>query len=471
MESLDTPLHNPDYAEISINSKSEIIPEVETDSGDKSDVEDKSKKPRKFLGSTLEEVANVPKVKLKISSAPLPPVQEFPELPYGRRKKRRPGEENQENWIKVPLILSAKRIHPGTKQNNLLLEPLTEIKDQIEETDEKPNIDKVPKYRRKRRTVTAVTNDLQTTETTNNDIFSAPNESHDDTILDNLTKVFDDNDDGFTTIKDLAERGITKMEPLDYGDDPYLDECYNEEFAGFEEENQSNFKHESGDQEQSQFDLDHVKNEPDIESKEKSAEKDGGDVDSIKSEPKESRNRKCKTKLRQSKQTISDDDVFNNEDLDDILFRHQDDEVLDVEDRPLKPPKKAKRKPRSKPAPGYGPAPDRKVYNCKYCEYNGKKLEWLAHLKSAHSDKNLVFCKLKKCQQPFESPELLDEHEKNTHIKNVCTFEGCGKEFKFKSVLREHRKTHFPADCDWMVDPDPEMTLDRFFVCTFCGRR
>ena len=27
MESLDTPLHNPDYAEISINSKSEIIPE------------------------------------------------------------------------------------------------------------------------------------------------------------------------------------------------------------------------------------------------------------------------------------------------------------------------------------------------------------------------------------------------------------------------------------------------------------
>ena len=108
------------------------------------------------------------------------------------------------------------------------------------------------------------------------------------------------------------------------------------------------------------------------------------------------RNRKCKTKLRQSKQTISDDDVFNNEDLDDILFRHQDDEVLDVEDRPLKPPKKAKRKPRSKPAPGYGPAPDRKVYNCKYCEYNGKKLEWLAHLKSAHSDKNLV-CKLILC--------------------------------------------------------------------------
>ena len=103
------------------------------------------------------------------------------------------------------------------------------------------------------------------------------------------------------------------------------------------------------------------------------------------------RNRKCKSKRRESKQSISDDDAFNNEDLDDILFRHQDEEVLDEEDRPLKP-KKAKRKPRSKPAPNYGPAPERKIYNCKYCDYNGKKVEWLAHLKSAHSDKNLV-CK------------------------------------------------------------------------------
>ena len=40
-------------------------------------------------------------------------------------------------------------------------------------------------------------------------------------ILDAFEDAFDDNDDGFTTIKDLAERGITKMEPLDY-DDFYL---------------------------------------------------------------------------------------------------------------------------------------------------------------------------------------------------------------------------------------------------------
>ena len=39
-------------------------------------------------------------------------------------------------------------------------------------------------------------------------------------ILDAFEDAFDD-DDGFTTIKDLAERGITKMEPLDY-DDFYL---------------------------------------------------------------------------------------------------------------------------------------------------------------------------------------------------------------------------------------------------------
>ena len=131
------------------------------------------------------------------------------------------------------------------------------------------------------------------------------------------------------------------------------------------------------------------------------------------------RNRKCKTKLRQSKQTILDDDVFNNEDLDDILFRHQDDEVLDEEDRPLKPPKKAKRKPRSKPAPGYGPAPDRKVYNCKYCEFNGKKLEWLAHLKSAHSDKNLV------CRIANHGPKQVEccwNHLSNKTLE-LCCFE------------------------------------------------
>ena len=47
-----------------------------------------------------------------------------------------------------------------------------------------------------------------------------PNISILDAFEDAFEDAFDD-DDGFTTIKDLAERGITKMEPLDY-DDFYL---------------------------------------------------------------------------------------------------------------------------------------------------------------------------------------------------------------------------------------------------------
>ena len=35
-----------------------------------------------------------------------------------------------------------------------------------------------------------------------------------------------------------------------------------------------------------------------------------------------------------------------------------------------------------------------------------------------------VFCPLKKCQMPFESEFEMREHEENSHIKNICTFEG-----------------------------------------------
>ena len=52
-------------------------------------------------------------------------------------------------------------------------------------------------------------------------ISMTPNISILDAFEDAFEEAFDDNDDGFTTIKDLAERGITKMEPLDY-DDFYL---------------------------------------------------------------------------------------------------------------------------------------------------------------------------------------------------------------------------------------------------------
>lgn len=93
-------------------------------------------------------------------------------------------------------MLSSKRIHPGTR-NNSLHEPLSEIQD-----GEKPDVQNMPKFRRKRKSVEDVP--LSLTPSTS--------------ILDAFSNEFDDNDDGFTTIKDLAERGITKMEPLDYDD-------------------------------------------------------------------------------------------------------------------------------------------------------------------------------------------------------------------------------------------------------------
>ena len=63
------------------------------DTGDKEDVLEYSQKtPLSQLGSTLAEVSDAPKVKLQISSGPIPPNFEFPELPYERRKRRKPGK-------------------------------------------------------------------------------------------------------------------------------------------------------------------------------------------------------------------------------------------------------------------------------------------------------------------------------------------------------------------------------------------
>ena len=78
------------------------------------------------VGEPLKSVVNAPKVKLEISSGPAPPILNFPALPYGRRKKKGWGDD--ENAPKrVKLIISAKRLHPATKSNNILLEPLSEI--------------------------------------------------------------------------------------------------------------------------------------------------------------------------------------------------------------------------------------------------------------------------------------------------------------------------------------------------------
>ena len=140
------------------------------------------------VGEPLQKSTKVPKVKLEISSGPLPPVQDYEPLPYGRRKKGKSLEN------RVKLILSAKRIHPGTKSNNILLEPITENQEDSE--------DKPLKIRRKRKTEQVP-------------LSMTPSMS----ILDAFEDAFEDSDNAFTTIKDLAERsGVEQLEPLDYDD-------------------------------------------------------------------------------------------------------------------------------------------------------------------------------------------------------------------------------------------------------------
>ena len=174
-----------------------------------------------IIGDTLVSVENMPKVKLEISSGPNPPVQNFKPLPYGRRKR---------NWSGpfVKLVLSAKRIHLPTKSNNILLDSLSENQGT---QDEQP----LPKYRRKQR------NNVSYEEVP---LSLTPKES----ILDAFAEAYDDNDDGFTTIKDLAEREITKMEPLDYDD--YYD------YTGFDDDHDDNVKNETFE------DVENVKEEP-----------------------------------------------------------------------------------------------------------------------------------------------------------------------------------------------------------------
>ena len=113
------------------------------------------------------------------------------------------GQE-QENWVKVPLLLSAKRIHPGTKQNNLLLEPLAEGQDKSD-TEDKPE---GKKYRRKRRLNSNLLHNVSQPQDGNFE-ESSFTQNDDTNILDNLTNAFDDNDDGFTTIKGDFFRQIT----------------------------------------------------------------------------------------------------------------------------------------------------------------------------------------------------------------------------------------------------------------------
>ena len=53
-------------------------------------------------------------------------------------------------------------------------------------------------------------------------------------------------------------------------------------------------------------------------------------------------------------------------------------------------PVKKKRKRRAKAEPGYGPVPEKPIYQCPYCEFSAKHTDWINHLRKDHADKNLV---------------------------------------------------------------------------------
>ena len=86
---------------------------------------------------------------------------------------------------------------------------------------------------------------------------------------------------------------------------------------------------------------------------------------------------------------------------------------------------------------------ERTAYKCRFCDFRGIKRQWILHLKTKHADKNLVFCEFSRaCSLPFDNQELLDDHVKTFHLTNTCDI--CGQEFKFRNVLREHKKIHNP---------------------------
>ena len=86
---------------------------------------------------------------------------------------------------------------------------------------------------------------------------------------------------------------------------------------------------------------------------------------------------------------------------------------------------------------------ERTTFKCRFCDFRGIKRQWVLHLKTKHADKNLVFCEFSRaCSLPFDNQELLDNHVKTYHETNTCDI--CGQEFKFRNVLREHKKVHIP---------------------------
>jgi hypothetical protein len=74
------------------------------------------------------------------------------------------------------------------------------------------------------------------------------------------------------------------------------------------------------------------------------------------------------------------------------LIKKEEEAEAEVE-AVVEPPKLSTpivKKKRAQAAPGYGPAPDRRIYGCLYCNFKARKHEWIDHLKKKHGDMKLV---------------------------------------------------------------------------------
>ena len=86
---------------------------------------------------------------------------------------------------------------------------------------------------------------------------------------------------------------------------------------------------------------------------------------------------------------------------------------------------------------------ERTAFSCQFCDFRGIKRQWVLHLKTKHAEKHLVFCEFSRnCSLPFDNQEMLDNHIQSFHLTNTCDI--CGQEFKYRNVLREHKKIHIP---------------------------
>lgn len=503
-DSLATPQHENEYP--NEQGKSFEIPgnpeknEQESKTSDTNGIVDSSKEMTNLKSEPSESVAEN-----DVSESLLPQPRETRPMLFGRRKRRNMpsafSSSCEETTSKrVKLVLSPRKFHPGTKTN--INEPVTELiesnGEKLEENFEENSRNKEhdekeePKIRRKKRTA-APQESVAPIPITSDDFNSSYVDNNSSEFPD-----FDDNDDGFTTIKDLAARGIAKLEPLD-------DQDFN--FDDYEMDG-NDFNNEEGLEEEEEEE-EAIKTEPDVvEKKEVVAKKEptmnseltGGDFVSDEDNPnnddeaREDRMRNAKTlddyvildsqrkyrkwiskkersllrrkrsrkkRLKKSESEENHSEEEGGEKSEEEIKAGEEDE-----DKPLAAKMKSRQqKPLSS---GQRPCPDRKIYGCLFCKYCGRKADWLKHLYTKHQDKGLVYCEHRLCKMPFDGQEKLEAHSEVHKIRHICNYEGCGKEFKFASVLREHRKAHYPQQ---EVPFDGDCSVDKLFICTFCGKK